>query len=598
MLKIKSFDKKSVKNYKIIIIEEHILVWYNQLGGNQYGKEGGNDMDIYNVANAMKLERKTIFDLKLRVTFYGRVSTLKMEQDTSIDSQISYFTQFIENNPNWEYIPGYADRIRGESAASRDEFMRMIKDAKMGKFDLIITKEVSRFARDIVDSLSYARELLRYGVGLFFQNDNICTIDTDSELRLAIMSSIAQDEVRKMSERIKWGHKRSIENGHVMGNSRIYGWDKDKCKLVVNEKDAEMIRLIFDLYETGEYSSNRIEGVLWEKGYRSRTGGRIAHNTIMAIIRNPKCKGYYCGNKVKIVDYRTKEQKFLPEKDWIMYKDETGEIIPAIVSEEQWDRCHEIDMQRRKITQAYDRAVRLDSAFTGKLWCSVHDRPYWRTSYKHYKTKETIYKWVCSEKKRHGSDACESFMITESEIYSMLSQVFKDTSENIKDYIETFIRIYKETDGNEGLKKQINSLKAQFEKETKKRDKLLELYMDEAISKAEFQKRNNSIGILLANLEIEISTLEKSDSETYDQFKLVKDIEKYFVNMYSPDTEMTKEQLDEMILAIVDAIFITPINPKKVRLDIKLKSGENKELFYDKSRNKVHWHSGHMSLTI
>lgn len=555
-------------------------------------------MDIYNVANAMKLERKTIFDLNLRVTFYGRVSTLKMEQDTSIDSQISYFTQFIGDNTNWEYVPGYADRIRGENAVSRDEFMRMIEDAKQGKFDLIITKEVSRFARDIVDSLSYARELLRHGVGVFFQNDNICTVDTDSELRLAIMSSIAQDEVRKMSERIKWGHKRAIENGHVMGNSRIYGWDKDKCRLVINEKDAEMMRLIFDLYETDEYSSNRIEDVLWERGYRSRNGGRISHNTIMAIIRNPKCKGWYCGNKVKIVDYRTKEQKFLPEEEWLMYKDETGDIIPAIVSEEQWDRCHEIDMRRRKITQSYERSVRLDSVFTGKLWCAVHDRPYWRTNYKHHKTKETIFKWLCSEKKRHGSKACESVMITESELYSMLSQVFKDTSENIKDYIDTFIEIYKETDGNECLKKQIASLKAQLEKESKKRDKLLELYMDEAITKAEFQKRNDSIGVLISNLEIEISTLETSQSETSDQFKMVKEIEKYFTDMYSPDTEMTKKQLDEMIQAIVDVIFVTPVDSKTVRLEIKLKTGENKDFFYDKSRNKIHWHSGHMRLTI
>ena len=153
-------------------------------------------------------------------------------------------------------------------------------------------QEVSRFARNTIDSLTYIRDLLRAGVGVFFQNDNICTIDTDSELRLTIMSSIAADEVRKLSERVRWGHKRAIENGNVMGNSRIFGYDKHDCKLTVNESEAEMVRLIYELYSTGDYSSRKIENILWEKGYRNRNGSRIHHNTINGIIQNPKYKGY------------------------------------------------------------------------------------------------------------------------------------------------------------------------------------------------------------------------------------------------------------------------------------------------------------------
>ena len=167
-------------------------------------------MDIYNVANKMKLERKTIFDLKIRVTFYARVSTTREEQENSIENQIMYFTNMIQANPNWTYIEGYVDRIRGERAENRVQFMQMIEDGKSGKSDLILTKEVSRFAvsrfaRDTIDSLTYTRDLLRAGIGVFFQNDNICTIDTDSELRLTIMSSIAADEVRKLSDRVRWG---------------------------------------------------------------------------------------------------------------------------------------------------------------------------------------------------------------------------------------------------------------------------------------------------------------------------------------------------------------------------------------------------------
>ena len=169
-------------------------------------------MDIYETANRMKNERKTIFDLNIRVTFYARVSTTTEEQENSVENQIAYFTEMIKNNKNWTYVEGYVDRVRGESAANRVNFMQMIEDGKSGKFDLILTKEVSRFARNTIDSLTYTRDLLRAGVGVFFQNDNICTIDTDSELRLTIMSSIAADEVRKLSERVRWGHKRAIES--------------------------------------------------------------------------------------------------------------------------------------------------------------------------------------------------------------------------------------------------------------------------------------------------------------------------------------------------------------------------------------------------
>lgn len=352
----------------------------------------------------MKAERKTIFDLEMRVTFYARVSTTREEQENSIENQIAFFTEMIKSNKNWTYVEGYVDRIRGEHAENRTSFMRMIEDGKAGFFDLVLTKEVSRFARNTIDSLTYTRNLLRAGVGVFFQNDNICTIDTDSELRLTIMSSIAADEVRKLSERVRWGHKRSIENGSVMGNSRIFGYDKNKCRLVINESEADMVRLIFELYSTGDYSARKVEEVLWEKGYRGRNGTRIHHNTISSIIQNPKYKGYFCGNKVTVTDYRTKEQRFLPQKDWIMYKDETGKTVPQIVSEEIWEKCNEIFAERSKAIKSRERSFKDKSVFTGKIWCSADNKPYWRTSYSNSASKgKPVYQWICSEKRKNGA---------------------------------------------------------------------------------------------------------------------------------------------------------------------------------------------------
>lgn len=550
-------------------------------------------MDIYTTANLMKSERKTIFDLPIRVTWYARVSTKREEQETSIDSQIAYFTQLIKNNTNWVYVDGYADRVRGERAANRDEFMRMIADGRNGMFDLIITKEVSRFARDTIDSLSYAREMLRCGVGIFFQNDNICTIDTDAELRLTIMSSIAQDEVRKLSDRVKWGHKRAIEKGRVAGNSRIFGYDKKDCKLTVNETEAQMVRIIFELYSTGNYSTHKIADFLYEKGYRGRNGTKIQHNTILGIIRNPKYKGYYCGNKVKIVDYRTKEQKFLPPTEWVMYKDETGEVVPAIVSEEIWETCNKIDKERSQTASDSTRKVRVDSVLSGKVWCTVHNTPYWRTSYRHQGDEESTPQWLCSEKRRKGASACPSVSIKESEIYSILSKVFKDMADNIQDYIATFIQIYKETDSEENLRGQVTTLQARLDKENNKREKLLELYMDGDITKAEFSKRNESISLLISNLEDEIVSLEKKYADDTEQLKSIKKIEDYFLNMYSPDFNMTKEQVEEMVKALIEKIHVTPIEGNVLKLDIKLKTGENQTVNY----TKIHAKKGNLRKT-
>ncbi len=553
-------------------------------------------MNIYDVANNMKLERKTIFDLEIRVTFYARVSTAKEEQENSIENQIAFFTEMIKGNENWTYVEGYVDRVRGEQAENRLQFMNMIEDGKNGKFDLILTKEVSRFARNTIDSLTYTRELLRAGVGVFFQNDNLCTLDTDSELRLTIMSSIAADEVRKMSERIRWGHKKSIENGTVMGNSRIFGYDKDNCRLVINEKEAEMVRLIFELYATGKHSGRTLEKELYDRGYRNRNGKKLYRSTLTNIIQNPKYKGYFCGNKVRIVDYRTKEQKFLPEEEWIMYKDETGEKVPAIVSEELWNKCNRILKERSEMVKTRDHSIKNKSVFTGKIFCAAHGCSYWRTSYSNSKSKgNSIYVWICREKKINSAKDCASFSILENELFSLLSDYFKKTAVNIEDYVNTFLKIYADTDISSDVQKQIVALKAKRDKEKAKREKLLDLYTDGTISKEEFAERNTSVNILINELNENISEMENSFKSEKEYVKEIKSVEKYFKTMYRPESEMTQEQLEAMIETIIDRIDVVPINEDSMKLLIHLKVGTTDDLTYVTKRRKNSRRSEHIS---
>ena len=175
-------------------------------------------------------------ETKRKVAAYCRVSTDNEDQANSFESQQRYFRQYIERNPDWELYEIFADEgISGTNTKKRKEFNRMIACAKNGDFDLIITKEISRFARNTLDSIYYTRELKKHGVGVIFMNDNINTLDGDAELRLAIMSSIAQEESRKTSERVKWGQKRQMEQGVVFGRSML-GYDVEGGKMTINER--------------------------------------------------------------------------------------------------------------------------------------------------------------------------------------------------------------------------------------------------------------------------------------------------------------------------------------------------------------------------
>ncbi len=552
-------------------------------------------MDIYAAVDQMKQHRTTIYDLDINVTFYARVSTTREEQENSIENQIAYFTEMIKSNPHWNYVEGYVDRIRGESAENRASFMQMIEDGKSGKFDLVLTKEVSRFARNTIDSLTYTRELLRCGVGVFFQNDNICTIDGDSEMRLTIMSSIAADEVRKLSERVRWGHKRAIENGNVLGNNRIFGYDKQDCRLVINEAEADMVRLIFELYAIGDTSVRKIEQILYDKGYRGRNGTRIHHNTISGIIQNPKYKGYYCGNKVKVIDYRTKEQRFLPPEEWVQYKDETGEIVPAIVSEELWDKCNRIFTERSLAIKNRERSFKDSSVLTGKIWCNAHDKPYWRTCFSNSRSQgNPVYQWICSEKRRFGAKNCASFAIMEHELYTILSDFFREITDNLEDYIETFLRIYQEADRPTEYRRQIGELQTQITKETRKRDKLLELYMEEAIGKAEFTERNDGFNKNIAELEAAVTALEAKCKGDQEYAKTLKHIETYLRQMYAQNGQMDSHQVDALIKEVIDRIEVVPINEHTMKLEIKLQTGENKPVTYVRNGSRYARRSGNI----
>lgn len=535
-------------------------------------------MDIHTIRQQLKL--KNIFDINLRVTFYARVSSEKDEQLNSLDNQISYYKDLIQKNKNWQYVDGYIDEgISGISVKKRENFHRMVKDAQEGKFDLIITKEITRFARNTLDSIKYTRELLGYGVGVFFQNDNINTLDEDSELRLTIMSGIAQDELRKLSSRIKFGHQQAIKNSVVLGNSRIFGYVKDGKRLVIDEEQAKMVKELFSLYATDNYSMKQIENIFWEKGYRNLNGNRIVHSTMSNMISNPKYKGYYCGNKVKIIDMFTKKQKFLPPEEWVMFKDETGEIVPAIVDEELWEKANEILQRRSNDVKKRQGICNHDNLLTGKLFCTHCGKPYYRRDSKDKNgNKNSI--WVCSGKIKNGAKSCPSFSIYESEIKPILFQVFKDTSSNVDQIIEQYIDMYKSIDENDSLSKNIKSITNKIDVSNQKKSKLLEYNINGKISDKDFLNLNDQISKDISKLEEELSALEEQKKSKED---IKNHIEKLKKILHQAEQDAKEKLIDKAFInKYIDKIYISP-EDGHLKLSIKIFTGDLTEK-YIKSR--------------
>lgn len=474
-----------------------------------------NHLDLYEIRNALS-QGKSIFDLALRVTYYARVSTDKDEQLHSLKAQIDYYTEFIKENPHWTFVPGYIDEgISGTSTAKRESFMQMMDDAQQRKFDFIVTKEISRFSRNTVDSIQYTQKLLSYGIGVFFQSDNINTLLPDSELRLTIMSSIAQDEVRKLSERVKFGFKRAIEKGVVLGNDNLWGYRKDKGKLVIVEDEARIVRKIFEMYGTQGIGIRGIAKWLDAHGYKNSKGNPFTFSTIRKIITNPKYKGYYCGGKTHKTDYKLKDIKQLDAAEWVMYKDETGTVVPAIVSEEIWDKANQVlNIRSAKMASEDRTSYQNKYKYSGKLICTEHHAPYYRACY-HYKSGDKEV-WQCREFSAKGRAGCQAPAVYTAELDEVMRQVAQLLIGNKTQLVEKIMSIYRKIGETSSIKTDIAKLETEMKAVLQRKDKILDLNIDGKLSDEEFQQRNQRYNKEADCLRIRIANLRQQQTKTED----------------------------------------------------------------------------------
>lgn len=536
-------------------------------------------MNILRIRDELR-NGKSIFDIPLRVTFYARVSTDKEEQLNSLENQVQYFTEFIRSRPNWTYVEGYVDEgISGASTKKRDNFLRMIADAKAGLFDFIITKEISRFSRSTLDSIRYTQELLEHDVGVLFQNDNINTLDSDSEFRLVVMAGVAQDEIRKLSERLKFGFRQAIKNGHVLGNDKLWGYDKKDCVLTINETEAKVVRRIFHLYANEQMGIRRISQQLFDEGFTSRKGNAFNVLTIRHILENPKYKGWYCANKSQTVDYRSKRKIFLDESEWVMYPDPS---IPAIVSEELWDRANALYKQRSAQMMSHQSAAEFHNRYpySGKIICEEHGTSFYRQVLNSSKGKKEV--WQCRVYRNRGRAACSAPQMRTSELNKIMAEIFSQMIHNKQGIVDAVVKVIQSVPQEHDFQQDIRRMESELSAIHAKKDRLLDMSIEGVISTVEFKQRNDGFNQQIQALGQQLAILKAEEEKSLISTEQLNKIKATLED----DLSFQNGIRSELVTTILDHIVVKKGSTKEeFHLDIYLKFGDPCGVIFDRANS-------------
>ena len=451
--------------------------------------------------------------MKRIVAIYARVSTEHEAQLSALENQVQYYDEILSKHPDWILYEKYIDEgITGTSTKKRKNFMRMMEDAKDGKFDLIITREVSRFARNTVDTLQETRKLKKIGVEVYFTEDNIWTFnDEDGELKLTLMATLAQNESKKTSTRVKAGMQIAFQNGVIMGTGNILGYYKvDKNKIVVDEDQAEVVRFIFREYINGK-GTTAIARELAQKGIPTSTGvGTWSPSYITRVLRNP----FYCGTiiyrKQYVPDYL--EQRRVKNNGNVEQVIVEGDYEP-IISKEDFEKA-------QKILDSHSKAVKIGlrqakgvpkSMWSKKLICecgsTFNRRTYHRNKY------GTTYSYECYKRKNSLEKLCKVKGIQEWKLDYMAKHIFTCLTQN-KDNREELTKILMEgvkIEENEEklINNEIKKYKNLINEENDKQDKILDMYLDETVDLKTFEEFHKKSNSKIETYKVEIDELEK-----------------------------------------------------------------------------------------
>jgi len=452
---------------------------------------------------------------KIRVAPYCRVSTDSDDQLESYKTQVAYYTDLVNSNPEWEMVGIYADEsITGTQTKKRDDFNRMIDDCMNGKIDMVITKAISRFARNTVDTLTYVRQLKDKGIAVFFEEQNINTLTTEGEFLLTILSSVAQQEVENISANVKFGLRARMKDGKNVGFRKCLGYDYNTETQVftINAKEAEIVRYVFEQYIKGK-GAYTIARELDEKGYKPLRAEKWSWTSVIAILKNVKYKGDLEMGKTYVTDPISKKRLTnLGEKDSYYVENNHAPIISVEVFQKAQDilsRRGESIKHKGKRWDKYSRQY----AFSSMIYCAFCESVYSRRNlYSGTEYEKRV--WSCADAVKKGKKVCPDSIskIDEKELEQAFVHAFRLMCSDNKDIITEFLQRVESSLNESSYTKELTKVDKKVSYLKTRLDRLLELLLDSSIEKSEYD---------LKRMEL-LDELETADQEQSELLSAVK----------------------------------------------------------------------------
>ena len=523
----------------------------------------------------------------MNIAAYCRVSTDKSDQLNSLETQKEFFLEYTKRTGD-NLIKLYADEgISGTKIKNRMEFQRMLADAEKGLFDMVVVKDISRFARNTVDLLQSVRKLQSLGIETQFLTANMTSMG-NSEFVLTIFGALAQEESANTSKRIKFGKKMNAEKGRVP--NIVFGYDKtigDYFNLSINENEAMAIRQIFQWYTEEGYGGSKIANMLNERGIKTKRGNNWSQNSVCRILTNEIYTGKIINGKEEIADFLTGQRKEKNESEWFV----TIRPELRIIEDEVFDKAQDILKGRHDSFKITHERQSNKYLFSTLIKCKECGWSFRRTVRQY---KNTYVRWVCSGHNGKGADSCPNAVtVDEEELIQALQEYFQEILSKKKKVInyviKEFQRVYKAKDENIEYEKQLN---AELNKLRKSREKYMDMYTDDLISREELNEKIGGMRKEIERLENELKMVsyhltkgEQLEAILNSTFKQLEDI--------TDVHEMTNAQLKRLIQKIeVDKegnvdIYLRLIGDLGLDEAVLIEGTENSEENNDDSANKL-----------
>lgn len=498
----------------------------------------------------------------MKIAAYCRVSTEKEAQIDSLEKQIEFFNEFTKKN-GYDLYKLYADEgISGKQIKHRKQFQQMMQDAKAKKFEKVVVKDVSRFARNTVDLLQSIRELKSYGIEVDFLNNGEI-MEGGSEFILTILGAMAQQESANMSKRVKFGKDITAQKGRVP--NIVFGYDKipdERYTLKINEEEAQIVKEIFENYVYKGMGTTKIAWELNERGIRTKkTKSRWVQTSIVRMLKNPIYTGRVTNKKSEVTDFITGTRKDLPEEEWIVV--EKPEM--RIISDELFNRAQEILAQRSTEFKLNCKREKTSYVFSTLIYCKHCGYSYRRTKRKYTENGKEYIRWVCSGRNSMGVSSCpNTTVIDEEELLNAIKEYLKTIISNKKEFMKSvqkeFDKITKLRENNERSEK---SLLQEIEKITVKKQKYMEMFQNEVINIQELKKYTNPLNEDISRLERELKLIT---SEIKEKDVLEKELSR---TISTVDDILNNETItNAMLKTIIDVIEVDSEANIEVRLKL------------------------------